>query len=183
MVIHVNKLKEGWDVRNLYTIVPLRASASDILTEQTLGRVFGFHMGYVQASRLSIRLPSLRTTALTKSSRPPVIRTPSLPSGKLVTVGADGDVSARWRYGSGEPLARGNRADWAQRPVSAKPRKPTYMFETQEERTAADFALRLIQDRYERELKKGIQQLNEPEVKARITADVKRCMAPSASGT
>lgn len=38
IVIHVNKLKEGWDVTNLYTIVPLRASASDILTEQTLGR-------------------------------------------------------------------------------------------------------------------------------------------------
>ncbi len=38
IVIHVNKLKEGWDVTNLFTIVPLRASASDILTEQTLGR-------------------------------------------------------------------------------------------------------------------------------------------------
>jgi type III restriction enzyme len=38
VVIHVNKLKEGWDVTNLFTIVPLRASASEILTEQTLGR-------------------------------------------------------------------------------------------------------------------------------------------------
>ncbi len=38
IVIHVNKLKEGWDVSNLFTIVPLRTSASDILTEQTLGR-------------------------------------------------------------------------------------------------------------------------------------------------
>ena len=38
IVIHVNKLKEGWDVTNLYTIVPFRASASEILTEQTLGR-------------------------------------------------------------------------------------------------------------------------------------------------
>ncbi|WP_246714639.1 DEAD/DEAH box helicase family protein [Rhizobium leguminosarum] len=38
IVIHVNKLKEGWDVTNLYTIIPLRASAADILTEQTLGR-------------------------------------------------------------------------------------------------------------------------------------------------
>ena len=38
IVIHVNKLKEGWDVTNLYTIVPLRASASEILTEQSLGR-------------------------------------------------------------------------------------------------------------------------------------------------
>ena len=38
IVVHVNKLKEGWDVTNLYTIVPLRASASEILTEQTIGR-------------------------------------------------------------------------------------------------------------------------------------------------
>ena len=38
ILIHVNKLKEGWDVNNLFTIVPLRASASEILTEQTLGR-------------------------------------------------------------------------------------------------------------------------------------------------
>ena len=37
IVIHVNKLKRV-DVTNLYTIVPLRASASDILTEQTLSR-------------------------------------------------------------------------------------------------------------------------------------------------
>lgn len=38
IVIHVNMLKEGWDVTNLYTIVPLRASASETLTEQTIGR-------------------------------------------------------------------------------------------------------------------------------------------------
>jgi len=36
IVIQVMMLKEGWDVNNLYTIVPLRASASDTLTEQTL---------------------------------------------------------------------------------------------------------------------------------------------------
>lgn len=38
IVIHVNMLKEGWDVTNVYTIVPLRASAAEILTEQTIGR-------------------------------------------------------------------------------------------------------------------------------------------------
>lgn len=38
IVIHVNKLKEGWDVKNIYTIIPLRASVSEILTEQTIGR-------------------------------------------------------------------------------------------------------------------------------------------------
>lgn len=38
IVIHVNKLKEGWDVNNLYTIVPLRQAASKILREQMVGR-------------------------------------------------------------------------------------------------------------------------------------------------
>lgn len=38
IVIHVNKLKEGWDVNNLYTIVPLRTATSKILREQMVGR-------------------------------------------------------------------------------------------------------------------------------------------------
>lgn len=38
IVIHVNILKEGWDVNNLYTIVPLRTAASKTLREQTVGR-------------------------------------------------------------------------------------------------------------------------------------------------
>lgn len=38
VVIHVNMLKEGWDVANIYTIAPIRSSASEILTEQTIGR-------------------------------------------------------------------------------------------------------------------------------------------------
>lgn len=58
IVIHVNKLKEGWDVTNLYTIVPLRASASEILTEQTIGRglrlPFGKRTGVEAIDRLTI---------------------------------------------------------------------------------------------------------------------------------
>ena len=38
IVIHVNMLKEGWDVTNLYTIVPLRAADAPILIEQSIGR-------------------------------------------------------------------------------------------------------------------------------------------------
>lgn len=38
IVIHVNMLKEGWDVANIYTIAPIRSSAAQILTEQTIGR-------------------------------------------------------------------------------------------------------------------------------------------------
>ena len=38
IVIHVNMLKEGWDVTNLYTIVPLRTANSRTLVEQSIGR-------------------------------------------------------------------------------------------------------------------------------------------------
>ena len=58
IVIHVNMLKEGWDVTNLYTIVPLRTSASETLTEQTIGRglrlPYGQRTGVDEVDRLSI---------------------------------------------------------------------------------------------------------------------------------
>lgn len=38
IVVHVNMLKEGWDVNNLYTIIPLRAGNAAVLIEQTIGR-------------------------------------------------------------------------------------------------------------------------------------------------
>ena len=50
-------LKEGWDVTNLYTIIPLRASASETLTEQTIGRLrlsYGQRTGEDEVDRLSI---------------------------------------------------------------------------------------------------------------------------------
>mgnify|MGYP000530229408 FL=1 len=51
-------LKEGWDVTNLYTIIPLRASASETLTEQTIGRglrlPYGERTGVEEVDRLSI---------------------------------------------------------------------------------------------------------------------------------
>jgi len=38
IVINVNKLGLGWDVKNVYTIVPLRAFDSQVFVEQTIGR-------------------------------------------------------------------------------------------------------------------------------------------------
>lgn len=49
IVIHVNKLKEGWDVNNLYTIVPLRTSASKVLREQMVGR--GLRLPYGELTK------------------------------------------------------------------------------------------------------------------------------------
>ena len=58
IVIHVNMLKEGWDVTNLYTIVPLRAANARTLIEQSIGRglrlPYGKRTGVAAVDRLNI---------------------------------------------------------------------------------------------------------------------------------
>ena len=58
IVIHVNMLKEGWDVTNLYTIVPLRAANARILIEQSIGRglrlPYGKRTNVASVDRLNI---------------------------------------------------------------------------------------------------------------------------------
>lgn len=58
IVIHVNMLKEGWDVTNLYTIVPLRAANARTLIEQSIGRglrlPYGRRTGIGPVDRLNI---------------------------------------------------------------------------------------------------------------------------------
>jgi type III restriction enzyme len=178
VVIHVNKLKEGWDVRNLYTIVPLRASASDILIEQTLGRglrlPYGVRTGVDAVDTLTV-IAHDRFDEVIRAARDPnsiiAIR-------KSVTVGPNGDVSAEGACVlESRSLVEGALTGHAAGLGEAA--QAPFIFETAGERVAADYALRLIHERYERELKKGIRQLNEPEVKARITADVEAVMAPA----
>lgn len=58
IVIHVNMLKEGWDVTNLYTIIPLRTATSLTLREQTIGRglrlPYGKRTGQDKVDKLTI---------------------------------------------------------------------------------------------------------------------------------
>ncbi len=58
IVVHVNMLKEGWDVTNLYTIVPLRTANSKTLVEQSIGRglrlPYGKRTGVGLVDRLTI---------------------------------------------------------------------------------------------------------------------------------
>jgi len=58
IVVHVNMLKEGWDVTNLYTIVPLRTADSRTLVEQSIGRglrlPYGKRTGVAAVDRLTI---------------------------------------------------------------------------------------------------------------------------------
>lgn len=57
-VVSVNKLKEGWDVKNIAVVVTLRAMASEVLTQQTMGRglrlPFGTYTGIWQIDQLDI---------------------------------------------------------------------------------------------------------------------------------
>ena len=57
-VVSVNKLKEGWDVKNIAVVVALRAMASEVLTQQTMGRglrlPFGKYTGYAHIDQLDI---------------------------------------------------------------------------------------------------------------------------------
>jgi type III restriction enzyme len=58
VVVHVNMLGEGWDVTNLYTIIPLRTADSKTLVEQSIGRglrlPYGKRTGNRDVDRLTI---------------------------------------------------------------------------------------------------------------------------------
>lgn len=69
IVIHVNMLKEGWDVNNLYTIVPLRTATSKILREQTVGRGLRLPYGKRTGDKLVDSVTITDTINLTKSFR------------------------------------------------------------------------------------------------------------------
>ena len=93
IVIHVNKLKEGWDVTNLFTIVPLRASTSEILTEQTLGR--GLRLPYGKRTGVEA-VDTLTVIAHDRFNE--IIETARNNHGlihKQVTIGEGGTVSTR----------------------------------------------------------------------------------------
>ena len=74
IVIHVNMLKEGWDVTNLYTIVPLRAANARILIEQSIGRglrlPYGKRTGVPAVDRLNIVAHDRFQEIINEANRP-----------------------------------------------------------------------------------------------------------------
>jgi type III restriction enzyme len=80
IVVHVNMLKEGWDVTNLYTIVPLRKANSKTLVEQSIGRglrlPYGKRVGVSTVDRLTIVAHDRFQEIIDEANRPDsVIRT------------------------------------------------------------------------------------------------------------
>ena len=178
IVVHVNKLKEGWDVTNLYTIVPLRASASEILTEQTLGRglrlPYGTRTGVEAVDTLTV-IAHDRFDEVIRRAREPG----SIVKLKEITIGEGGDVTPETREVMTVPTAI--EAMFTGRiPTATVVRDgddaPTYTPPTPEQVAIADATLAFIRER-ERTLPGGLADLKKPEVQAAIAADVRRATA------
>jgi len=106
IVIHVNMLKEGWDVTNLYTIVPLRAANARILIEQSIGRglrlPYGRRVAVAAVDRLNIVAHDRFQEIIDEANRPEsairlqaVVLDPDQLGQKTVTVVSQPQVMSR----------------------------------------------------------------------------------------
>ena len=182
IVVHVNKLKEGWDVTNLYTIVPLRASASEILTEQTLGRglrlPYGVRTGVEAVDTLTV-IAHDRFDEVIKRAREPG----SIVKLKEITIGEGGDVSPDARTVVTMPtIAEAAFTGWTPHlangvTIVGEAPGVAYVPPTMEQVAYANATLTLIRDKFERTLTGGLADLKRADVQADIARDVRAATA------
>lgn len=186
IVIHVNKLKEGWDVCNLFTIVPLRASASDILTEQTLGRglrlPYGKRTGVEALDTLTVIAHDRFNDLIEKAKDADGI----IHALKSVTIGEGGDVSAakpvmveapsvieqmlkQVAHLPGNVVAAEFASEIKPRGVSENP-APAFTFHKEEELALAQTVLTDVLPTLKTQVT-TIRELNDEKVVKRIVAD------------
>ena len=171
IVIHVNMLKEGWDVTNLYTIVPLRAANARTLVEQSIGRglrlPYGVRTGVQAVDTLNIVAHDRFQEVVDEANRPDSrlkIRTVEI-SGeelerRLVTVISESLL--------GERLAAATPAEAA----SGQPR-PQPLFASHDERQIAQATLRAIESlAAQPALIPGAAYLRKPDVQAAVVREV-----------
>lgn len=180
IVIHVNMLKEGWDVTNLYTIVPLRAANARILIEQSIGR--GLRLPYVtrtgveSVDRLSIVAHDRFQEIVDEASRPD-----SVIQLKQYYLGEDGEVERGRTVVSQSTLASQLGIAPAQATpsteVAAAAEAPVF---TPQERQVAQIAWRAIRGLGNQPaLLPSTDHLRDPAVRARIEAAVADAYQPA----
>ena len=182
IVIHVNKLKEGWDVTNLYTIVPLRASASEILTEQTLGRGLRLPYGrrvskggddeFSAVDRLTVIAHERFDDIISKAREPGSIVM------KSVEIGEGGDISATGATLITTPSIAEMIVTGTQPEMPGFPEQPgaAFAFNSAEEGKAAEVTLEVIK-RYERKLGSA-EALRDKSVQQQIAEEVRELVRP-----
>ncbi len=182
IVIHVNKLKEGWDVTNLYTIVPLRASASEILTEQTLGRGLRLPYGVRVASNEEDEFAVVdRLTVIAHERFDEIIKEAKKPGSivmKRVEIGPGGDVSLAGAKLVEFPSVAQSMITGARPDVPGAPPAPVVpaVLATPEGSAAASVTLDVIR-RYERKLA-SVEGLRDSAVQQQIAGEVRELLPP-----
>ena len=190
IVIHVNMLKEGWDVTNLYTIVPLRAANSRTLVEQSIGRglrlPFGKRVGVNAVDRLTIVAHDKFSEIVDEANRSDsVLKVVGVYIGKDVAVEERRTVTVAPAL---ETALFGNQTETAQ-PLETqtgtgeKPALPVQqkiVFENPIEREIAQTTLEVIR-RFE--YKPSSSDLRKPEIQAEIIREVKESLPSPAQAS
>ena len=176
IVIHVNMLKEGWDVTNLYTIVPLRAANARTLIEQSIGRglrlPYGRRTGVAAVDRLNI-VAHDRFQEIVEEARDPQspirLHQVFLPEGDgtrtITEISQPRLVSMLGLQSDDGPATPHYETDDAQTPF------------TQEEQTLAQFTYEAIRElETQPSLAPGVAHLERPEIQAALIDAVQsRC--------
>jgi len=175
IVIHVNMLKEGWDVTNLYTIVPLRAANARTLVEQSIGRglrlPYGERVGLTAVDRLNIVAHDRFQEIVDDANRPdsPLrVQAIEIPVEELqrrpVTVESHSILAER--LGAGTPAGA--------LVVEGQPAPTPPLFTSAEERTVAAATVQAIEALANRPTDlPGAALLRRPETQARLVEAVK----------
>jgi len=185
IVVHVNMLKEGWDVTNLYTIVPLRAANSRTLVEQSIGRglrlPYGKRVGVPAVDRLTIvshdKFQEIVDHANDPNSiiRAGVVIGRDIPEAgrKAVEVKSAFEQAISGGIVPARPVASGQSVAGEQPAVQQRK-----LFERPEEQQVAKAAFQVIRQ-YEH--LKGSEQLQDAEVQREIVQKVQEIVRPAQS--
>lgn len=177
IVVHVNMLKEGWDVTNLYTIVPLRAANSRTLVEQSIGRglrlPYGKRVGVEAVDTLSIVSHDKFQEIVDYARNPDSIIKRGIVIGRDIP-------EERMRVEVVQPMALARLIGAPPSPVgtpsSAKAEQQP-LFTTPKSQEVAVKAWEVIQREYERLPSSG--DLTKPEVRAKIVERVQELVMPA----
>src|SRR5574337_586133 len=186
IVIHVNMLKEGWDVTNLYTIVPLRAANARTLIEQSIGRglrlPYGKRTGVASVDRLNIVAHDKFQEIIDEANRGDspirlkqvILDAPSADD-KKVSVQVESGAAARLGLTEAPVVITGASATDS----GAEVRVPKPVFTTEAEKQAARVVMDVI-GKYEvkRDLVPTSSALLKPEVQKEILAEVAERLRP-----
>lgn len=181
IVIHVNMLKEGWDVTNLYTIVPLRAANARILIEQSIGRglrlPFGKRTGVTAVDRLNIIAHDKFQEIIDEANRPgstihlqQVILAPDELQQKTVTVVSQSILDSKLGLQPVQATSSTQVAGGNEPPV----------FQTPEEQKVAQIAYEVIRKlENQPDMVPGVQHLQKPEIQAAVAKEVANQYRPT----